>query len=43
MKLTSGDLAKLIQGELIGDSTILLTGPSKIEEGGAGTVSFWEI
>ena len=40
MKLTSGDLAKLIQGELIGDSTILLTGPSKIEEGGAGTVSF---
>ncbi len=40
MKLTAGELAQVVGGELVGDSSIILTGPSKIEEGGDGTVSF---
>lgn len=40
MKLTSRDLAELVGGELVGDPSIVIVGPSKIEEGGTGTVSF---
>lgn len=40
MKITAGELAKLVNGTLEGDPDILLTHPSKIEEGGQGSICF---
>ncbi|MFZ1515726.1 MAG: UDP-3-O-(3-hydroxymyristoyl)glucosamine N-acyltransferase [Saprospiraceae bacterium] len=40
MKIKAGELAKLVQGTLIGDPGIVLDKPSKIEEGTPGSVCF---
>ena len=40
MQITAQELAALIGGVVEGDSTVLINGPSKIEEGIPGTVSF---
>jgi UDP-3-O-[3-hydroxymyristoyl] glucosamine N-acyltransferase len=40
MQITAQDLATLIGGKIEGDPSILIFGPSKIEEGKPGTVSF---
>ncbi len=40
MKITAGELAKLVNGTLEGDPEILITHPSKIEEGGEGSICF---
>lgn len=40
MKITTGELAKLVNGTLEGDPDILVTHPSKIEEGGEGSICF---
>ena len=40
MQITAQELAALIDGKVEGDPTISIHGPSKIEEGQPGTVSF---
>ncbi|MDQ3141607.1 MAG: UDP-3-O-(3-hydroxymyristoyl)glucosamine N-acyltransferase [Bacteroidota bacterium] len=40
MIITAGELAHLVNGTLEGDSTIILTHPSKIEEGQVGSICF---
>lgn len=40
MQITAQELANLIGGNIEGDPTIVIHGPSKIEEGMPGTVSF---
>ncbi len=40
MKITAGELAKLVNGTLEGNPDILITRPSKIEEGGDGSICF---
>lgn len=40
MQFKAKQIADLIGGSIIGDPDILISGPSKIEEGGAGTISF---
>ncbi|MBK8700224.1 MAG: UDP-3-O-(3-hydroxymyristoyl)glucosamine N-acyltransferase [Saprospiraceae bacterium] len=37
---TTSQISQLLQGELIGNPDIVITGPSRIEEGGAGTITF---
>ena len=38
--LTTYQISQLLEGELKGDPDIIITGPSKIEEGGIGTITF---
>lgn len=38
--LTTYQISQLLEGELKGDPDIIITGPSKIEEGGTGTITF---
>jgi UDP-3-O-[3-hydroxymyristoyl] glucosamine N-acyltransferase len=40
VKITAGELAKLVNGTLEGNPDILITHPSKIEEGGDGSICF---
>ncbi|MFZ1257596.1 MAG: UDP-3-O-(3-hydroxymyristoyl)glucosamine N-acyltransferase [Saprospiraceae bacterium] len=40
MKITTGELAKLVNGILEGDPELLITHPSKIEEGEEGSICF---
>ncbi len=40
MKITTGELAKLVKGTLEGDPDIVITHPSKIEEGESGSICF---
>jgi UDP-3-O-[3-hydroxymyristoyl] glucosamine N-acyltransferase len=40
VKITTGELAKLVNGTLEGDPDIVITHPSKIEEGEQGSISF---
>lgn len=40
MKITAGELAKLVKGTLEGDPDIVITHPSKIEEGSTGSICF---
>lgn len=40
MKITTKDICDIVQGELIGDPNLIIEGPSKIEEGKEGTISF---
>ncbi len=40
MQLTAQELATILQGEVEGDPDVRVDRPSKIEEGGTGTVSF---
>ncbi|UCD15034.1 MAG: UDP-3-O-(3-hydroxymyristoyl)glucosamine N-acyltransferase [Candidatus Omnitrophota bacterium] len=40
MKLTLGEIAKLVDGELIGDSEIIITGISGIKESKKGDITF---
>ncbi len=40
MKITTKDICELVNGELIGDPNLIIEGPSKIEDGKAGTISF---
>ncbi|MEL6867537.1 MAG: UDP-3-O-(3-hydroxymyristoyl)glucosamine N-acyltransferase [Bacteroidota bacterium] len=40
MQITASELCQLFQGSLEGDGAVVIYGPSKIEEGKAGTISF---
>ena len=40
MKITTQKICEIVKGELIGDPNLIIEGPSKIEEGKAGTISF---
>ncbi len=40
MKITTKDICDIVQGELVGDPDVIIKGPSKIEEGKKGTISF---
>ncbi len=40
MKITAGELAKMVNGSLEGDPDMTITHPAKIEEGTVGSVSF---
>ena len=40
MQFTAGEISEIVNGELEGDPNVIITGPSKIEEGTAGTISF---
>lgn len=40
MNITTGQLAAILDGELIGDSDIAITHPAKIETAGKGAISF---
>jgi UDP-3-O-[3-hydroxymyristoyl] glucosamine N-acyltransferase len=40
MKITTKDICDMVQGELVGDPDVIIKGPSKIEEGKKGTISF---
>lgn len=40
MQISAQELAKLLKGEVDGDPEVLVNRPSKIEEGGAGSISF---
>ncbi|MCK4809830.1 MAG: UDP-3-O-(3-hydroxymyristoyl)glucosamine N-acyltransferase [Candidatus Omnitrophica bacterium] len=40
MKFTLGEIAKIIKGELVGDSTIIITGISGIKEAKEGDITF---
>lgn len=40
MKITTQDICDIVQGELVGDPDVIIEGPSKIEEGKKGTISF---
>ena len=38
--ITTSQISQLLQGELRGDPDIVISGPSRIEEGSEGTISF---
>ncbi|MBI2427857.1 MAG: UDP-3-O-(3-hydroxymyristoyl)glucosamine N-acyltransferase [Ignavibacteriales bacterium] len=38
--ITANDIAKLLEGKLVGDGSVQITGIAKIEEAGDGTLSF---
>lgn len=38
--ITTSQICELLQGDLKGDPDIVITGPSRIEDGGVGTISF---
>ncbi|WP_235296849.1 UDP-3-O-(3-hydroxymyristoyl)glucosamine N-acyltransferase [Portibacter marinus] len=40
MHITTKDICDIVQGELVGDPDVIIKGPSKIEEGKKGTISF---
>ncbi|MBK8955349.1 MAG: UDP-3-O-(3-hydroxymyristoyl)glucosamine N-acyltransferase [Saprospiraceae bacterium] len=40
MKITTGELARMVEGSLEGDPNVIITHPSKIEEGGEGSITF---
>jgi len=40
MKISAGEIANLVQGTVDGDPDIMIHGPSRIEEGQPGTISF---
>lgn len=40
MEITTGQLANLLNGIVEGDNTLLINRPSKIEEGGLGSITF---
>lgn len=40
MKFTTGDISKLLGGELIGSADVVITHPGKIESAGEGAISF---
>jgi len=40
MKITAGEIANLVHGTVDGDPDIMIHGPSRIEEGEPGTISF---
>ncbi len=40
MKITTRDICEIVKGELVGDPNLVIEGPSKIEEGKVGTISF---
>ncbi len=40
MQITAAELAQLLQGTLEGDPKVIVDRPSKIEEGGVGSISF---
>jgi UDP-3-O-[3-hydroxymyristoyl] glucosamine N-acyltransferase len=40
MQLTAGQIAQMIEGQVEGDANVTIVGPSKIEEGGPGTITF---
>lgn len=40
MQITAGELAKLVNGKLDGNPDVIIYGPSRIEEGEEGTISF---
>lgn len=40
MKITTKDICDMVQGELVGDPDVIIKGPSKIEDGKKGTISF---
>ncbi len=40
MQITAQELAKLLDGEVVGDPTVQVSAPSRIEEGKEGTISF---
>ncbi len=40
MKITAGEIANLVEGTVDGDPDIMIHGPSRIEEGEPGTISF---
>ncbi|MCL4107364.1 UNVERIFIED_CONTAM: hypothetical protein GTU68_067275 [Idotea baltica] len=40
MKITTKDICDIVQGELVGDPNLVIKGPSKIEDGKQGTISF---
>ncbi len=40
MQLSAREIAQLVNGTVEGDSTVLVNRPSKIEEGGAGSITF---
>ena len=40
MKLTAGEIANLVEGTVEGDPHVMIHGPSRIEEGQPGTISF---
>lgn len=40
MKITTREICEIVKGELVGDPNLVISGPSKIEEGIEGTISF---
>ena len=40
MKITAKDICEIVEGEIVGDPNVIISGPSKIEEGVKGTISF---
>lgn len=40
MQLSAQEIAKILDGSVEGDPEVLVSGPSKIEEGGPGTITF---
>ena len=40
MKITAKDICDIVEGEIVGDPNVVISGPSKIEEGIKGTISF---
>jgi UDP-3-O-[3-hydroxymyristoyl] glucosamine N-acyltransferase len=40
MQLTAGEICNIVNGELVGDPSVIIHGPSKIEEAKSGTISF---
>ncbi len=40
MQLSAQEIAKILDGRVEGDPEVLVSGPSKIEEGGPGTITF---
>lgn len=40
MKITAGEIAHLVEGTIEGDPDVLIHGPSRIEDGQPGTISF---
>lgn len=41
MQISAKDLSKILNGSVEGDADVLISGPSKIEEGTPGTISFY--